>query len=186
VAVTLLAGCALAPVAPPAARPQREAIAAFALSGRVTVNNGAESFAGRIEWYHGADGSQRIAVSSPLGQGLAQLTADRAGARLDTGHDRSYAAGDLDSLGEQVFGATLPLSLLPRWVLARVPPDAERLARDAHARPQSFVDGGWRVAYLAYESESAEALPTLIRASRGELEVRLKIDAWNLDPPNGP
>ena len=180
----LLFGCAsLAPPSEaPAARPARSAISQFNLSGRVAVRNGAESFSGKIDWRHGGDGSERILLSSPLGQGLAELDADREGARLHTSDNKRYTAASLDDLSEQVFGARLPLSSLSRWVLGEAPGDGNRLALDTRGRPASFWMAGWRVAYLSYESEMANALPSLIRLSRDELDVRLKIDRWELAP----
>ena len=180
----LLFGCAslTPPSEAPAARPVRSAINQFKLSGRLAVRNGAESFSGRIDWRHGDDGSERILLSSPLGQGLAELDADRQGARLHTSDNKRYAGPSLDDLSEQVFGARLPLSSLPRWVLGDAPGDGKRLALDSLGRPASFWMAGWRVAYLSYESEMANALPSLIRLSRDELDVRLKIDRWELAP----
>lgn len=146
------------------------------------MRNGAESFSGKIDWRHGGDGSDRILLSSPLGQGLAELDADRQGARLHTSDNKRYAAASLDDLSEQVFGARLPLSSLPRWVLGQVPSTDDRLALDTLGRPVSFLAAGWRVAYPSYESEMASALPSLIRLSRDDLDVRLKIDRWDLTP----
>jgi len=180
----LLSACAaLAPPSEaPAARPARSDISHFALTGRVAVRNGAESFSANIDWRHGGDGSERILLSSPLGQGLADLDADRQGARLQTADSRRYTAASLDDLSEQVFGARLPLSSLPRWVLGQTPDAADRLALDTLGRPASFLAAGWRVAYPSYESELANALPSLIRLSRDQLDVRLKIDRWDLAP----
>lgn len=180
----LLSACAslTPPSEAPAARPARDAISQFNLSGRVAVRNGAESFSGKIDWRHGDDGSDRILLSSPLGQGLAELDADRQGARLNTSDNKHYAAASLDDLSEQVFGARLPLSKLPRWVLGQVPGSDDRLALDTLGRPVSFSAAGWRVAYPSYESEMANALPSLIHLSRDELDVRLKIDRWELAP----
>lgn len=180
----LLSACAsLAPPSEaPAARPARSAIGQFNLSGRVAVRNGAESFSGKIDWRHSGDGSDRILLSSPLGQGLAELDADRKGARLHTSDNKHYTAASLDDLSEQVFGARLPLSSLPRWVLGEASGDAKRFALDTLGRPTSFWMAGWRVAYPSYESEMASALPSLIRLSRDDLDVRLKIDRWDLTP----
>lgn len=180
----LLSGCAslTPPSDAPAARPSRNAISQFKLSGRLAVRNGAESFSGKIDWRHGRDGSDRILLSSPLGQGLAELDADPQGARLRTSDNNRFTAASLDDLSEQVFGTRLPLSNLPRWILGQAPSTDDRLALDTLGRPVSFSAAGWRVAYPSYENEMANALPALIRLSRDELDVRLKIDRWELAP----
>lgn len=180
----LLAGCAALAPAPEAIapRPAREDISRFLLSGRVAVRNGEQSFSARVDWRHGNDGSEHVLLSAPLGQGLAELTADRSGARLETADRQSFAAADLDALSEQAFGARLPLVNLPRWALGQVSSSSQDLVLDTWGRPRSFRDGGWRVAYLAYETDTAEALPLLIQLQRDALDVKLKVDRWTIDP----
>jgi len=39
---------------------------------------------------------------------------------------------------------------------------------------------GWSIEYLHYESDAPDALPELLQARRGDVEVRLKIDGWSL------
>ena len=53
--------------------------------------------------------------------------------------------------------------------LLKLPPSVQRLLSD-----------GWLVAYLEYESDAADALPTLVELRREDIEVRLKIDEWLL------
>lgn len=183
-AAGLLAGCAALTPVPESIpeRPARADIAAFRLSGRVAVRNADQSFSAHIAWRHGPDGSEHVLLSTPLGQGLAELTADRSGARLATADRQDYVAPDLDALSEQAFGAPLPLSRLPRWALGQVPEPPADLALDPQGRVLRFSEQGWRVAYLAYESEAPAALPTLIQVRREDLELRLKVDRWNLAP----
>ena len=183
-AVALLSACAVLvpPPEQPVARPLRNDISRFSLSGRVAVRNGEESLSANIEWRHGGDGTDRILLTSPLGQGLAELNADAAGAHLETADRQSFSAADLEGLSEQVFGAALPLSSLPRWVVGQVWNAVEALQIDGRGRPQSFLDRGWRVAYLHYEADTADALPTFIQLRRDDLDVKLRIDQWNLAP----
>lgn len=180
----LLSACAVLAPPPeqPVARPLRNDISRFSLSGRVAVRNGEESFTARIEWRHGGDGTDRILLTSPLGQGLAELSADASGAHVETADHQSFRAPDLEGLSEQVFGARLPLASLPRWVVGQVWNAVEGLQIDGQGRPQSFSDRGWRVAYLGYEADTADALPALIQLRRDELDVKLRIDQWNLEP----
>jgi len=173
--------CACAALPPPEPRPLRNDISRFSLTGRVAVRNGDESFTARIEWRHG-DGTDRILLTSPLGQGLAELNADASGAHLETADRKSFAAPDLEGLSEQVFGAALPLASLPRWVVGQVWNAVEALQIDRQGRPQSFSDRGWRVAYLDYEADTADALPALIQLRRDDLDLKLRIDQWNLAP----
>ena len=104
--LTLLAGCAVAPSAPP--RPHRNAIAAFVLEGRLSIRQGDKPYASNIEWQHTPDGD-RIFLSGPLGQGIAELSRDATGATLLTADRRTVKAADWSSLAEALLGIRLPL-----------------------------------------------------------------------------
>lgn len=181
--MAVLAGCAQLQVVEPAARlaprPPRMLIDAYALAGRIAVREGERHYAVNITWQHALERDE-ILFATPLGQGIAELTRDAAGARLTTAEHREFAAADWQGLSAQVFGISLPLAALPRWLVAAVPADALGVARDGVGRPQQMVSDGWQVAYLDYESAAADALPTLLELRRGDIEVRLKIDDWQL------
>lgn len=181
-----LAGCAAFGISAsvPPGRPPRASIRRFGLLGRLAVRNGSASYVANIEWRHVADGSEYLLVTSPLGQGVAELGADGRGAWIRTAERQQYDAATLDDLSEQVFGARLPLSHLPSWALARTvgPAAVNRLVLDGFGRPESFVEAGWQVSYPSYESRSPDALPSAMRFARDPLDVRLKVDEWNLLP----
>lgn len=172
-----LVGCAGLPAAgslPP--RPARGEIAAFAIEARIAVRQG-ESFHGaHLSWRHEPQRDE-ILVSGPLGQGIARLTRDVAGARLLAADRREYAARDLSELSEKIFGTALPLDEVARWLPGKVA-DART---DALGRPVSALAQGWRIDYPAYESDAADALPATVELRRDDLEVKLKIDQWQID-----
>jgi outer membrane lipoprotein LolB len=155
----LLAACAASPPLPP--RPSAAAIAAFAFSGRLAVRQGEARHHVRIDWRHAATGDE-VLLTTPLGQGVAEILRDAAGARLKLADGRQFAAADWDALSAEVFGFRLPLDASVRWLLDE-PRDAE----------------GWRVNVLERENEQPDALPTLIEFERDDIAVRLKIDEWS-------
>jgi outer membrane lipoprotein LolB len=174
--ILLLAGCAMLEPVATAPRPAREAIEAFRIEGRIAVRRAGESFSAGIDWRHDAH-SDEIVVSGPLGQGLARLTAEQGAALLETSDQKRYVAADLEGLSEQVFGTRLPVGGLGRWVLGRSAfGGAARL--DAAGRLAGLSEQGWTIEYLRYESEAHDALPDLLQARRGNVEVRLAIDRW--------
>ena len=177
-AAALLVGCeALAPRdGEIAARPARAAIATFAIDGRVAARQGETRNHANFSWRHGRDRDD-ILLTTPLGQGVAELARDVRGARLVTADRQTAEAADWEGLSAQVFGFALPLSSLPRWLLGDVR-DAER---DAAGRPQQARVDGWDIRYLDYESAAADALPTLVEFRRDDIELRLKVDEWRLD-----
>ena len=174
----MIGGCALLqpPMGASAPRPPGSAIAAYTLSGRISVRQGEERHNSNIAWEHDA-AHDEILLSTLLGQGIAELTRDAVGARLATADRREFSAPDWTALSSRVFGFALPLYRMPRWVVADAPADAKR---DAAGRPQQFSEDGWTVGYLDYESAAASALPQLIEIRRDNIVIRLKIDEWQV------
>lgn len=147
---------------PAPARPSPRDITAFALSGRIAVRQGDSRYSAHLDWRHD-EAHDEILVTTPLGQGVAELVRDGDGARLTLADRRQYAAADWQALSEQVFGVRLPLAGLPRWLLGD-PPDA---------------GSGWRIEILDREAAAANPLPTFIELRREDVELRLRIDDWS-------
>jgi outer membrane lipoprotein LolB len=179
----LLGGCTLLPPAeqtPATPRPPRASIAAFAFDGRIAVRHDERSYAGGIAWQHAAEHDEML-LTTPLGQGIAELVRDKNGSRLTMADQREITAADWDELSVKVFGFPLPLSALPRWLVADIPARAQQMIRDEAGRPQRLHIDGWEITYAGYESPAADALPTLIELRRDDPDamiMKLKIDSW--------
>lgn len=170
----LLAACASSPDIA-IQRPAR--ITGFSLEGRLSLRQGDQNNSGRVSWDHKGDRDD-ILLSTPLGQGVAELSGNSHEATLSLADKRTYTAPDVEALSEQAFGTRLPLKQMPAWVLGR-PSDTGQVTRDEQGRPSRFQDSGWTVEYLGYESADPHALPTLLRLERGDIELRLKIQSWD-------
>lgn len=156
-----LSACAsLPPASSLAPRPPAHEISAFALTGRIAVRQGEQRHHVKVDWRHTASHDE-ILLSTPLGQGVAELTRDAHGARLALADRRSYAAADWSDLSTEVFGFRLPLSGALRWLLGDL-----------------SDTGDWQVKIEERESEAPDALPTVIELERGDIAVRVKIDEW--------
>jgi outer membrane lipoprotein LolB len=155
----LLAGCAAAPPAPP--RPAIQDISAFAFSGRIAVRQGESRHHAKLDWRHDAAGDE-ILVTTPLGQGVAEITRTAAGAHLLLADQRRFDAADWGELSQEVFGFQLPLNASARWLLGDM------------ANTE-----GWRIEVIERESAVPDALPTVIELERDDIAVRLKIDEWS-------
>jgi len=168
--------------AKPILSPARAAISDYLLTGRIAATHGQQRYAVNFTWQHSAVRDE-IFLTTPLGQGIAELTRDSAGARLTTAERREFRAPDWHELAVQVFGLALPLSALPRWLLANVPAQALRVSYDRFGRPQQMLVDDWQVTYLEYASDAVDALPALVELKREgveAIEVRFKLDEWEL------
>ncbi len=181
--VALLGACATpgARDIPHADAAQRQPATSFELEGRLSATDGQRAANGRLSWQHNGTGD-RWTVFSPLGQIVAQLDRDPAGALLSTADGRRYRAASADQLLPELLGVDAPVDLLPRWVQATPGEGAEVRQRDALGRPTLLIEAGWRVEYPEYAAEDSAAAPRRIDLSRGDARLRLIIDRWTPHP----
>ena len=176
-AALLVCGCAVLQTAPTPAPPARTTLDAFSLEGRFSLRHENRNYSGRLSWRHRGE-LNTVLLSSPFGQGVAEISTDERGASLTTSDGKQETAVDAETLTQRVLGYPLPLTALTDWIRGR--DDAPGITeRDAQGRPLRLAHEGWRLEY-GYDSEDVQAPPNRIFAERtGGLELRLKIDEWN-------
>ncbi len=163
----------------------RPAVRDFAIDGRFSLriespDQRGQSVSGRLTWQHRSSGD-RLLLSDPLGQGVAELESDSGGARLRLASGQQRQAPDAESLLRDTLGYSLPVRRLPAWLLGRAGRDGD-LQLDAAGRPLRLLEDGWRIDY-AYDDARADALPARLTVQRqGELELRLRIEEWRFTP----
>ena len=79
-----------------------------------------------------------------------------------------------------MLGYALPLGGLPDWVQARPEPGIEAATRYEGERLAELRQRGWLIDYSGYDE--AGRLPKRVRLTRGDLDIRLVIDEWQLPP----
>ena len=156
----LLNGCLTLPVAT-TERPAPEDVTVFAFNGRIAVKQGETRYYAKLDWRHDETGDA-IILTTPLGQGVAEIVRDASGARLTLADRRRYEAADWGALAQQIFGFHLPLAGSERWLLGTT----------------AVVDG-WLLTVHQRENDLPDGLPTLIELERDDIAVRLKIDDWS-------
>jgi outer membrane lipoprotein LolB len=133
----------------------------FSLAGRIAARSGKESFTGNITWRH-AQGGDEMLISTPTGQGVAQIVRQGDAVLLRTAEPREYRAADSEELTERVLGFRLPI---------------EGLAQTVQGKPSPALEArGWKVEYQDYD---AQKRPTRMRVFNGGAELRLAISQWN-------
>jgi outer membrane lipoprotein LolB len=150
-----LAACAQVEIRPP------EGPLDFSLAGRIAARSGSEAFTGNIAWRHASSGDELL-ISTPTGQGVAQILRQGDAVMLKTSEGREYRAADSESLTERVLGFRLPLEGLAEWVQGRPSPVLE--------------SRGWKI---EYQERDAQQRPTRMRLTNQGIELRLAVSQWN-------
>ena len=172
VATALLGACASLP--PPVPRAGE-----FAVVGRVAVRYGDEAASGRVAWRH-SDADDDLVISTPLGQGIAEITRREGVYTLVAADRQRFTASDPERLTEQALGYALPLDGLPDWLRGRAQPGVPAEARYDGKQLAELRQQGWTIEYLAYEDDGR--LPRRLRLTRGALDIRLAIEEWQVAP----
>jgi outer membrane lipoprotein LolB len=151
----------------------------FAVVGRVAVRYGAEAASGRVTWRH-TRSADDLLIASPLGQGIAEITRRGGGYTLVTANAQRFTAADPERLTEQALGWPLPLGGLPDWLQGRSQAGGAADARYEGNRLAELREDGWTIEYLEYDE--LLRLPRRLRLTRGELDIRLIIEDWQVAP----
>ena len=137
----------------------------FAANGRISLRQGERSDHLQFDWQHAPE-RDVVLFSSPLGQGLAELGRDTAGAWLVVPGKPERRAPDLDSLARRLFGAPLPLEVLAEWL------------RGAQPGLVGEVEG-WRIVVSETALVGPRRLPRRLEARRDDIELKIVIDGWD-------
>ena len=174
----LLAGCA-APGAPTTSDVNKFDLtprwSIYEVTGRIAVRKGEDAFSGSFHWSH-APISDRIELSSPLGQTVALMQRDKSGIQVQTSDGATLRASDWESLTTRVLGWALPVNGLMYWIEAAASPDTHfETQPDASGRPAQLRQQGWTVRYREYDEQSR---PTRMQLEYGDLDLRIAVDTW--------
>lgn len=160
-----LAACAESPPLADAALTLGPPLQRFAADGRISVRQGERSDHLRFRWEHAPD-SDVVLLMSPLGQGLAELKRDAAGARLTRPNQPPVAADTLPQLAQSVFGVPLPLEAMADWL------------RGARPALSGEIEG-WRVVISDSSAFRQHRLLRVMEARRDDVEFKLLVDEWD-------
>jgi outer membrane lipoprotein LolB len=171
-----------------ARRDRLEAVQAWEIRGRLTVDTGDGGFQGSFNWRQDGDALELI-VRGPLRNGVLQVSG-RPEALTVTARGETRTLTDPETELSALLGWWLPVSSLADWLLGF--PD-----RDFRATTEPGADGTlaaleqrlWRVVYPSYGLAPLAAgeqalIPSRIDLTHDELALRLTIDDW--EPTNAP
>jgi outer membrane lipoprotein LolB len=173
--VLALGACATVPTTAPPGAPEPAVDAPFDVSGRLSAKRGNEGAVASFDWNH-APGRDVIALATPMGTTLAQLTRDADGATLTRPDRPPERAADVATLADRVIAMPLPVERLAWWIRGVAHPgSAHAIERDAAGRVGVLRQDGWSIVY-SYGDGAPR--PRIVVASYPDLEVRVVLDAW--------
>jgi outer membrane lipoprotein LolB len=160
-------------VAPPAA------LAAFDVTGHMSVRHGSAGLAASFRWSH-VNERDELQLASPLGQTVALLSGDASQVRLQAADGRVSTADGWGALTEQGLGWPLPVQGLSFWIQGIPRPGApSSVEAGDDGRAAVLRQDGWTIVYLAY-AQAADAAwrPSRLTLSYPDVELRIAIDRW--------
>ena len=170
-ATLVLHGCVTMP--PPAAPPAK-VLQSFTLQGRLSVRYDEQSLSGQLNWQAGP-ASDEVLLSSPLGQGVANISRNELGVTLVRPGEPAVTAENVEALTQSTLGFRLPLSGLRFWIQAKPDPARKSEVRlNGAGGVEQIAQDGWKIDYLQFQ----ENRPRKIYITREGLEIRLVIDEW--------
>jgi outer membrane lipoprotein LolB len=174
----LLAACAGAPSALAPGSDAAYTDGPFTAAGRLSARHGSEAIAVHFRWDHRPPRDE-LAVTSPLGQTVAELSGDAAASRVEvrTADGRRAEAADWMALTEQTLGFPLPVSGLAAWIRGSPHAGAAYTREpDREGRIAVLRQDGWEIVY-DYPDSAARA-PLRLRITYPEFEIRVVVDEW--------
>jgi outer membrane lipoprotein LolB len=175
--VALLAACA--GVGPPRGA---ETAPPFELAGRIAVRYQENGFSSSIRWKQSA-GRDEIWLTAPLGQTIAHLEADGAGATLTASDQKQYRASSIESLTKSAFGWRFPVDGLRYWISGEAVPGAlpDSIERDGGKRISRLKQDDWQVAFNYPTAEATR--PSRLDIAGNDAQIRLAIDTFSRQTP---
>jgi outer membrane lipoprotein LolB len=165
-AALLLAGCAEMRDLPDTTQTLGPPLQRLTAEGRISLRQGDRRDHMRFRWEHAPD-RDVVLLMSPLGQGVAELTRDAAGARLTQSNHAVIVADTLAQLAQRVLGAPLPLEAMADWL------------RGARPALSGEVDG-WQVRINDTSAFRQSRLLRVMEASREDVDFKLIVDDWDV------
>ncbi|HTC44765.1 MAG TPA: lipoprotein insertase outer membrane protein LolB [Steroidobacteraceae bacterium] len=191
-AAMALVGCrtappAIAPTAPPeqvaadwpARKAQLQARTQYTAQGRIGVVAGTDGFNGRLRWIQ--DGMRStVSLDGPLGVGGVRIVNDAGGLTLTTPSGEALDSQAAHAELVRRMGFEPPLNSLRYWIQG-VPDPASPSTETADAQGYlgSLAQSDWTVTFSGYMQTADGALPQKLTVARGNVRVRLIIEAWH-------
>ncbi len=139
-----------------------------------------DAWSGSFEWKQFSKNTYQIHFYGPFGAGNTYLLGDSHQV-VWKDNDGETIASTPDELIWRKTGFLFPVSYLYDWILGRpAPGSATHKQWDAQGHLIYFNQAGWNVTYLAYQPIGSGELPSIIRLTHENIQLKLVIHQWRV------
>jgi outer membrane lipoprotein LolB len=128
-------------------------------------------------WQQNAD-SYRITLTGPLGQGRTILLGTENGVILENTQVGHLESDSPESLFEQAFGWTAPVSYLKSWLEGQSATANADLIYNENGHLQSVLEGVWQADFKNYRYVNTELLPQKLIITGPNLSMTVLVSEW--------
>lgn len=151
------------------------------LRSKLGYTSDSDSGSAWLDWEQSGDRASAH-ISGPFGAGSAQLISSTQGATLKRPGETDIHADSAGELTHKLFGWPFPIEQLRYWVRGLPAPGipVTTFASDSRGLLSHLEQGAWVLTFIRYQNTSAGPLPSKIKVSTGNLQIKLVIKEWQL------
>ncbi len=156
-----------------------EALNSWELRGRIAVKTDEEGFSASLAWQQLED-DYDIKISAPLALRSFELQGNTVGVELRSAEAPPRYANSPESLLDDAFGWSVPVSDLLYWIRGLPGPGTpvDDLQLDSDGRLSALWQSGWEIKIERYARVGRYQLPSKLSLQRSLIRVRLIIQKW--------
>ncbi len=165
---------------------QLNAITAWGLAGKISLDDGDQGGSGRLQW-EVKPGHSEIDFHGALGRGAWHLQVGPGGAWLQLADGTEQTAPGVSELIQEQIGWPIPLDALQWWVRGLAAPGViENETLDPEGLLISLHQFGWSVDFNRYDVFAGMEMPVRLDAKRDNYRVKLAISRWRMGVDDEP
>ena len=149
----------------------------FVAEARMSIRHEERGVSGKLLWRHALE-TDVVQLYSPFGQQIASIQRVNQTYYLLQNKQVILTTDKADALLQDHLGYTVPVAQLPSWLLGI--PVASQFKQNQSSAYATITADGWALQYDGFLKVDRYLLPTKITATKGQTQIRLIIDRWQI------
>lgn len=128
------------------------------------------------------DKAYHITLIAPLGQGRLDLYGEGPDVVLNTSEGKTLYGESAQNLIYRATGFIVPIESMERWIkgLPGIHPKI-KIDYNNDGTIATMQQEDWNIEYLAYQTHNSALMPRKLRATNGDLKIKIVIKEWQTD-----